>query len=87
MIALTVVALTGCVVTHVVALTGCVVAYFVALADLLLLTPLLYLLHSFIHSFVHSFIHSFIPAISIAPLQALYYSEAIPTTAWILRGG
>ena len=25
---------------------------------------------------VHSFIHSFIPAISIAPLQVLYYSEA-----------
>src|SRR6218665_1349862 len=29
-------------------------------------------------------IHSFIPAISIAPLQVLYYSEALPTTAWIL---
>src|SRR6218665_1563440 len=27
------------------------------------------------------FIHSFIPAISIAPLQVLYYSEALPTTA------
>src|SRR6218665_2400513 len=30
------------------------------------------------------FIHSFIPAISIAPLQVLYYSEALPTTARIL---
>src|SRR6218665_1531108 len=28
--------------------------------------------------------HSFIPAISIAPLQVLYYSEALPTTARIL---
>src|SRR6218665_1001910 len=28
-------------------------------------------------------IHSFIPAISIAPLQVLYYSEALPTTARI----
>src|SRR6218665_2941555 len=27
---------------------------------------------------------SFIPAISIAPLQVLYYSEALPTTARIL---
>ena|SRR6218665_3179585 len=25
-------------------------------------------------------VHSFIPAISIAPLQVLYYSEALPTT-------
>src|SRR6218665_498397 len=31
------------------------------------------------------FIHSFIPAISIAPLQVLYYSEALPTTARILH--
>src|SRR6218665_1050872 len=31
-----------------------------------------------------SFIHSFIPAISIAPFQVLYYSEALPTTARIL---
>ena len=30
------------------------------------------------------FIHSFIPAISIAPLQVLYYSKALPTTARIL---
>src|SRR6218665_3937058 len=30
------------------------------------------------------FIHSFIPAISIAPLQVLCYSEALPTTARIL---
>ena len=30
------------------------------------------------------FIHSFIHAISIAPLQVLYYSEALPTTARIL---
>jgi len=30
---------------------------------------------------MHSFIHS---AISIAPLQVLYYSEALPTTARIL---
>src|SRR6218665_2698447 len=29
------------------------------------------------------FIRSFIPAISIAPLQVLYYSEALPTTARI----
>src|SRR6218665_821308 len=28
------------------------------------------------------FIHSFIPAISIAPLQVLYQSEALPTTAY-----
>ena len=28
--------------------------------------------------------HSFIPAISIAPLQVPYYSEALPTTARIL---
>src|SRR6218665_3916362 len=33
---------------------------------------------------IHSFIHSFIRAISIAPLQVLYYSEALPTTARIL---
>src|SRR6218665_809516 len=26
-------------------------------------------------------LHSFIPGISIAPLQVLYYSEALPTTA------
>ena len=32
----------------------------------------------------HYFIHSFILAISIAPLQVLYYSEALPTTARIL---
>src|SRR6218665_2564544 len=31
-----------------------------------------------------SLIHSFIPAISIAPLQVLYYSEALTTTARIL---
>src|SRR6218665_1659663 len=30
------------------------------------------------------FIHSFIPAISIAPLQVLYPSEALPTKARIL---
>src|SRR6218665_3812615 len=29
-------------------------------------------------------IHSFIMVISIAPLQVLYYSEALPTTARIL---
>src|SRR6218665_1731340 len=33
---------------------------------------------------LRQFIHSFIPAISIAPLQVLYYSEALPTTARIL---
>jgi len=27
----------------------------------------------------HKFIHSFIQAISIMPLQAQYYSEALPT--------
>ena len=32
----------------------------------------------------NSFIYSFIPAISIAPLQVLYHSEALPTTARIL---
>src|SRR6218665_2434008 len=31
-----------------------------------------------------SFIHSFIPPISIAPLQVLYYSEALLTTARVL---
>src|SRR6218665_1070153 len=30
---------------------------------------------------MNRYIHSFIPAISIAPLQVLYYSEALPTTA------
>jgi len=34
-------------------------------------------------SFIHSG-HSFILAISIAPLQVLYYSEALLTTARIL---
>src|SRR6218665_316906 len=34
--------------------------------------------------YCHSFIHSFILAISIAPLEVLYYSEALPTTARIL---
>src|SRR6218665_1977020 len=34
--------------------------------------------------FIHSFIHSFIPAISIAPLQVHYYSEALQTIARIL---
>src|SRR6218665_3974325 len=34
--------------------------------------------------YIYSFIHSFILAISIAPLQVLYYSEALPTTARIL---
>src|SRR6218665_2780887 len=33
---------------------------------------------------VLTFIHSFILVISIAPLQVLYYSEALPTTARIL---
>jgi len=37
------------------------------------------LTHLFIHSFIHTFIHSFIHAISIAPLQVHYYSEALPT--------
>ena len=32
----------------------------------------------------YSFIHSFIRAISIAPLQVPYHSEALPTTARIL---
>ena len=36
------------------------------------------------HSFIHSFIHSCILAISIEPLQVLYCSEALPTTARIL---
>src|SRR6218665_578622 len=33
------------------------------------------------------FLDSFIPAISIAPLQVLYYSEALPTTARNCIGG
>src|SRR6218665_596901 len=33
-----------------------------------------------------TFIHSFILAISVAPLQVLYYSEALPTTARIRIG-
>src|SRR6218665_2497652 len=36
------------------------------------------------YGFIHSFIHSFILAISIAPHQVHYYSEALPTTARIL---
>src|SRR6218665_1036261 len=32
-----------------------------------------------------SFIHSFFLGISIAPLQVLYYSEALPTTARISK--
>src|SRR6218665_1210199 len=32
----------------------------------------------------NAFMHSFILAISIAPLQVLYYSGALPTTARIL---
>ena len=44
-----------------------------------------FLIVAFIHSLLLLlFIHSFIPAISIAPLQVLYYSEALPTTARIL---
>src|SRR6218665_2699795 len=35
-------------------------------------------------TFIHSFIHSFILAISIVPLQVLYYSEALPITGRIL---
>jgi len=31
--------------------------------------------------FIHSFIHSFILGVSIAPLQVLYYSETLSTTA------
>src|SRR6218665_288719 len=38
-------------------------------------------LRSVYSSFIHSFIHS---AISIAPLQVLYHSEALPTTSRIL---
>ena len=38
---------------------------------------------SFIYSFIYLFIHSFTPAISIAPHQVIYYSEALPTTARI----
>src|SRR6218665_1168273 len=34
--------------------------------------------------FLWKCIHSFIPAVSIAPLQVLYPSEALPTTARIL---
>jgi len=35
-------------------------------------------------TYLYIFIHSFIPAISIAPLQVFYYTEALPTTARIL---
>src|SRR6218665_1574387 len=35
-------------------------------------------------TYIHTFTHSFIPAISIAPLQVLYHSEALLTTARIL---
>src|SRR6218665_2485342 len=38
-----------------------------------------------IASDLSGFIHSFIPAISIAPVQVLYYSEALQTTARILH--
>ena len=37
------------------------------------------LVNNLVHSFIHSFIHSFNRAISIAPLQVHYYSEALPT--------
>src|SRR6218665_858299 len=37
-------------------------------------------MHAEIHTYIHSFIHS---AISKAPLQVLYYSEALQTTARI----
>src|SRR6218665_113099 len=36
------------------------------------------------HTAIRQNIHLFIPAISIAPLQVLYYSEALPTTVRIL---
>src|SRR6218665_2591958 len=42
-------------------------------------------LHSiFRRNFSALFIHSFSPTISIAPLQVLYHSEALPTTGPIL---
>src|SRR6218665_3830916 len=42
------------------------------------LSPYLHLfIHVSIYSSIHPFIHSFIPAISIAPLQVLCYSEAL----------
>ena len=37
--------------------------------------------HIFLVCRLRVFIHSFILAISIAPIQVLYYSEALPTTA------
>ena len=37
-----------------------------------------------INNTCNPFIHSFILAISIVPIQVLYYSEAVPTTARIL---
>src|SRR6218665_2779023 len=45
--------------------------------------PILQLQTTF-YNCANSFIHSFILAISIAPLQVLYRSEALPTTARIL---
>src|SRR6218665_437981 len=47
-------------------------------------TSLSILRNKFFHSTM-LFIHSFIPAISIAPLQVLYYSEALPSTAVTAR--
>jgi len=41
-------------------------------------------IHSFIHSCIQSINQSIILVVSIAPLQVLYYSEALPTTARIL---
>src|SRR6218665_4023021 len=43
-------------------------------------------IHTYIYAYIHihTYIHSFIPAISIATLQVLYHSEALPTTARIL---
>src|SRR6218665_2844749 len=41
---------------------------------------------TFLVNCINWFIHSSIPAISIAPLQVLYHSEALPTTARILYG-
>src|SRR6218665_688405 len=49
----------------------------VQLSNLLCVIMLIIKLSTSFHSFIHS-------AIFIAPLQVLYYSEALPTTAWIL---
>src|SRR6218665_3697679 len=51
------------------------------LTPMMITHPFKDLTHPTLVSYCHSFIHSFILAISIAPLQVLYHSEVLPTTA------